>query len=60
LIKSPAVSLFQRFWEGCPRNFDGDGQLIKIPDVCPPKNREIAKQTAFYSEISMACLFQPI
>ena len=38
----------------------GTDRPIKIPGGLIPENRETAKQTAIYHEISMACLFQPV
>jgi hypothetical protein len=60
LAKMSAVLPFHRFGEKLTRNFRWDGQPIKIPKASIPQNHETAKQTAFYSELSITCLFQTV
>jgi hypothetical protein len=56
----PSVSPFHRFEERAAREILKWGWAIKIPKGLIPQNRETAKQTAFYSQISMTCLFQTV
>jgi hypothetical protein len=57
LPKTPAVSLFHRFWGTLPRNFTGGQPAIKIPEALFPKAVKRRNRQRFITKYQLVVCF---